>query len=134
MKKSKIYLQSINGKIDFDFIDKETIFDLVGEVYQKVDFDIIFIELPAFCEQKTPNGILKECELSILCSRTDRIWDEADKNSLEYFKDSYPKTIFSILTNMAVYNLESFIGEIPRKRGIIRKTIKKWILFDFTSK
>jgi uncharacterized protein involved in exopolysaccharide biosynthesis len=119
---------------EMTYMEAENIGDLVNNSFNKVDFDIIFIEFPAFCEQKTPVGILNECDLSILCLRTDRIWDEADQNSFEYFKDSYSKTIFSFLTNMSVYNLEAFIGEIPRKRGFIRKTLKKWIQFDFTSK
>jgi uncharacterized protein involved in exopolysaccharide biosynthesis len=119
---------------ELSYMEAESISELVNNAFTKADFDIIFVEFPAFCEQKTPIGILNECDLSILTLRADRIWDEADQHALDYFKDSYTKTIFSFLTRMSVYNLEAFIGEIPRKRGFIRKTLKKWIQFDFTSK
>ncbi len=63
-----------------------------------------------------------------------RIWDDADKNSFDYFKDSYAKTTFCMVNKMAAYELEAFIGEIPKKRSFIRRTIKKWIKLDFNNK
>ena len=147
LNKKVLFISPVNSKIneeqkfdvlhydvEINFIEFENINDLLNGEFNKNAYDLIFIEFPAFCEQKTPVGLLNECDLSILCLKTDRIWDEADQNSFEYFKESYSKTIFAFLTNMSVYNLEAFIGEIPRKRNYIRKTIKKWILFDFSSK
>ena len=123
-------------KYDFNlnYIEIDSFDELLDGKVTKADFDLIFIVLPAFCEQKSPVGILNECDLSLFCLKTDRIWDEADKNSFEYFRESYQKTIFTFLSNMSVYSLEAFIGEIPRKRSFLRKTIKKWIQFDFSSK
>ena len=62
-----------------------------------------------------------------MVTKADRLWENSDNNALNYYTETFSKSIFVILNNMPWYNMEYFIGEVFQKRSKIRQYIKKWI-------
>lgn len=95
--------------------------------------DYIFIELPAILFNNYPAGLVAHADLSILICRANRIWSEADKAALEgYITASANKTQF-IINGVALQELESVLGDLPRKRNLLRKKLKNLFRFQFFS-
>ncbi len=46
--------------VSLDYMEFDSLNDVLGTDIDKKNFDIIFIEFPAFCDQKTPVGVLNE--------------------------------------------------------------------------
>lgn len=118
--------------VGLKYMEMETIVDLLSSSHKLEDYDIVLIEFLPFFDQKAPVGITNECDLSILVAKADRLWENSDDNALNYFTETYLKSIFVILNNMPWYNMEYFIGEVPQKRSKVRQLVKKWIKLDFS--
>ncbi|MBL7936460.1 MAG: hypothetical protein JNM51_11710, partial [Bacteroidia bacterium] len=118
--------------VGLKYMEMESIVDLLPTTIKLEDYDIVLIEFLPFFDQKTPIGITNECDLSILVTKADRLWENSDDNALSYFSETYAKSIFVILNNMPWYNMEYFIGEVPQKRSRVRQLVKKWIKLDFS--
>jgi len=97
------------------------------------NFDIIIVELFPLTQYMAPSLFGNSCDLNLLITRGDKLWSESDQNALTVFKENYKNAIYCVLNMVQLYTLESIIGELPSKRGFIRKIIKKWIMFDFSS-
>ena len=118
--------------VGLKYMEMESIVDLLPSTHKLEDYDIVLVEFLPFFDQKAPVGITNECDLSILVAKADRLWENSDDNALNYFTETYTKSIFVILNNMPWYNMEYFIGEVPQKRSKVRQLVKKWIKLDFS--
>lgn len=118
--------------VGLKYMEMESIVDLLPSTHKLEDYDIVLVEFLPFFDQKAPVGITNECDLSILVAKADRLWENSDDNALNYFTETYLKSIFVILNNMPWYNMEYFIGEVPQKRSKVRQLVKKWIKLDFS--
>lgn len=114
------------------YIEIENISQLLPGTMKLEDYDIVMIEFLHFFEQKSPIGLANACDLSILITKADRLWENSDSNVLNYYTETFTKSIFVILNSMPWYNMEYFIGEVLQKRSKIRQLIKKWIKLDFS--
>jgi len=94
-------------------------------------YHYIFVELPALLSSDYPTALATEADLSLLVCRATRTWNRADDEVLDVYKTNSKQTVYSMLNGVHVNNLEGIIGEIPQKRSLIRKLIKKVINFDF---
>ncbi len=118
--------------VGLKYMEMESIVDLLPTTLKLEEYDVVLIEFLPFFHQKAPVGITNECDLSILVAKADRLWENSDDNALNYFTETYSKSIFVILNNMPWYNMEYFIGEVPQKRSKVRQLVKKWIKLDFS--
>lgn len=118
--------------VGLKYMEMESIVDLLPTSLKLEEYDVVLIEFLPFFDQKAPVGITNECDLSILLAKADRLWENSDDNALNYFTETYSKSIFVILNNMPWYNMEYFIGEVPQKRSKVRQLVKKWIKLDFS--
>jgi polysaccharide biosynthesis transport protein len=114
-----------------NYIEIENVNQLIPNDIKLEDFDFVFIEFLHFFEQKSPIGLANQCDLSIMITNADRLWEESDKNALNYYLETYLNPLFVILNFMPWYHMESFMGEVPQKRSKIRQLIKKWIKLEF---
>ncbi len=94
-------------------------------------YDYIFLELPALLSSEYPAVLATSADLSLLVCRATRVWNRADDEVLDVYKSNSKQTVYSLLNGTQVDNLESIIGEIPKKRSWLRKLAKKIINFDF---
>ncbi|MFN8250907.1 MAG: hypothetical protein U0V75_03410 [Ferruginibacter sp.] len=96
--------------------------------------DYIFIELPAMLQKNHPAALLASADMNILVCRSSRIWSEADNTALAAVKSvAAAKTAF-ILNGVELQEVETMLGELPKKRSVIRKKIKSFFRFQFFSK
>jgi hypothetical protein len=61
----------------------------------------------------------------------EKLWSESDSRALGYFSKSTKSKSFVILNKIETERLESIIGEIPKKRSIARRIVKRIITLNF---
>ena len=74
---------------------------------------------------------MKKSHLSLLVVKANRNWNTADTMALDSYSKIVTHQISSILNGAPIDNLETIIGEIPKKRSWIRKRVKQLAKFQF---
>ncbi len=98
------------------------------------DTDYILAELPAVLSKNYPAGLVAAADLNILVCRSNRIWSEADSIALNTYKKLAGEKVKYILNGVELQQVEAMLGELPKKRSVIRKKIKNLFRFQFFSK
>ncbi len=93
-------------------------------------YKYIFIELPSIIYNLYPADLVKDASLSLLITRANRSWSKADTYALDVYKEISENKIESILNGVDLEQLESIIGEIPKKRSYLRKQFKNFLTFQ----
>ncbi len=96
--------------------------------------DYVFIELPALIYNNYPAGLVTAADMSILVCRSNRLWAEADQSALNGLLPLAAEKMTFIINGVELKEVESVLGELPKKRGFIRKKIKHAFRFQFFSK
>lgn len=98
------------------------------------NYHLIFLEVPSIMTSEIPLFLFKKSTYSLLVTRSNRTWTNADKAALEIINNitQHPPQI--LLNGMKLDFLEAIIGDIPKKRWWIRRTIKRWAKFEFKSR
>jgi uncharacterized protein involved in exopolysaccharide biosynthesis len=104
-----------------------------GSLINLNEYEIVIIEFLPLTQYKAPPLFGNNSDLNLLITRGDKLWSESDQNALNIFKENYTNSLYSILNMVQLYTLESIIGEMPYKRGYVRKLIKKWVMMDFSA-
>jgi hypothetical protein len=125
-------LDVIHYKKGIEYLEIETIDQLLNGSKTKLDYDIIMIEYLPFFEQKPPVGLVTESDLCLLVANSESLWEESDRLALASFEEIYTKSIYVVINKLIWFHLETFIGEVPQKRSKMRQLIKKWIKLDFS--
>jgi succinoglycan biosynthesis transport protein ExoP len=97
-------------------------------------YDYVFIEIPAILSNTYPIKLFKTAHHSFLVTRANRPWSKADKYSLkdilEYTNDNKPQLI---LNGVAIIEMETVLGDLPKRRSFIRRFIKNALRLQFFS-
>lgn len=109
------------------FSEVDNIEDLTGS---DMNYDIIFIEIPALLFYSFPYKLMQKAAYSLLICRANREWTESDHKSLEKIKKWLPQSSGVILNGTAMDQVESLLGELPRKRSRLRRILKKLVRFQ----
>ncbi len=132
---------SIDGQDQFTYEVNNDFFELqsIDQLFFHVDeqphsYDLIFIELPPLLHNQYPIEFVKKIDLSYMIVRANRKWNKADQTSLSTFESIVNHKPKLIINGVKVETLETIIGEIPKKRGWLRKTVKRWAKFEFRSR
>lgn len=102
---------------------------LIGS--SKAVLDCIIIELPSVLEHGFQSAIMAQSDLSILVSRANRLWSDADKNAMEKIKEVVGDKLRFVINGVQVEQVESVIGELPKKRTQSRRKLKRVLQFQF---
>jgi succinoglycan biosynthesis transport protein ExoP len=97
-------------------------------------YHYLLIELPALLVQEYPAVLAQSGNLAIMVARATRTWNKADEEAVKLYQSSTGHPVLALLNGCHVDQLESIIGEIPKRRGPVRKLIKKVINLDFKTK
>jgi polysaccharide biosynthesis transport protein len=98
------------------------------------NYDFIFVEFPGVINSSFPVNLFKTADLCFLVCRANRSWTRADTNILdEIMAITDPLKPRIILNGVALEEMESVVGELPRKRSWLRRTIKKILTRQFQS-
>ncbi len=94
-------------------------------------YQFIFIELPALLTHEYPASMVNSGNLSIVAGRASRTWSRADDEILKLYANTVNHPMLALLDGCHIDNLETIIGEIPKRRSMARKFLKKVINLDF---
>jgi polysaccharide biosynthesis transport protein len=126
-----------NYQIDNSFHRADKINELDSELNEtKLSaYDYVFIEIPAILTNYYPIKLFNNADHSFLVIRANRPWTMADKNALkdisEYTPDNKPQVL---LNGVELMEMETVIGDLPKKRSWIRRTMKTYYACIFSQK
>lgn len=98
---------------------------------KKSDYDIIFIELEELSKFSIPNTFLNGVNSNLLVLSAERVWSESDSSALKLFTSLADVKPMILLNRVELDRLEAIIGEIPKRRSIVRRITKKVVTFEF---
>ena len=101
----------------------------------KLDFtpDYVIIELPAIIYNNHPAELFTQSDIDILICRANRLWSEADQSALNRLLPLSGSKMNFIVNGVELSEVESLLGELPKKRSKFRKKIKNIFKFQFFS-
>jgi len=122
----------INYQVKPNFNRLSSIQDILNDAVNMNDFDYVFVELPAIISNAYPLRWFKEADNSLLVLRANRAWAEADSNSLKDIElVSEGKRSQIILNGVELTEMESVLGDLPKKRSWFRRGIKNILRLRF---
>jgi uncharacterized protein involved in exopolysaccharide biosynthesis len=94
----------------------------------------VLIEIPALLETTYPVALLKEVDLILLVTRSNRNWRTADKLMLNQLRQLTSTPVELLLNGVDPENTEEWIGEVPKTRSKLRRWTKRVIKMEFKKK
>ena len=102
------------------------------------DFDtyhFVILEIPSIIKNPFPVKLASTMDYTFLVARANRAWGDADKNALSLFKEATTGPEPTIILNgVKVLEMETVVGDLPKKRSLIRKWVKQIVQFNFFTK
>ncbi|MCX6266478.1 MAG: hypothetical protein NTW16_03870, partial [Bacteroidetes bacterium] len=96
--------------------------------------DYVLIEFPPFLYYSYPQRLVANADLAVLFCRANRTWSAADKGVLDILKSITSQEPVIVLNGVELLVVESVLGDLPKKRSLLRSFIKKGIRLQFNSK
>ncbi|WP_439131688.1 GumC family protein [Polaribacter sp.] len=96
--------------------------------------DYIIIEIPAIIYSNYPTELLFNADLNILVCRANRAWADADESAIRNLRDVCGSKLNIIVNGVNINEVESMLGDLPKKRSKFRQKIKAIFKFQFFSK
>lgn len=92
-------------------------------------YSIILLELPSIIYSSYPIHLMEASDYNYLVCRANRSWSEADTNILAEIKQLLidNSKLSVLLTGVALDEMESVLGEMPKKRSLIRRLVKGFV-------
>lgn len=90
-------------------------------------YNYIIIEIPALVYNPYPSELVKSSDISLWIVRANRVWKNADNLCLNTFTKSVNQKPLSVLNGVEIEFVENNLGELPKRRSILRTQIKKII-------
>ncbi len=110
-------------------------FDVRQEITDFNAFDFVILEIPSIIKNPFPVKLAATMDHTFLVVRANRPWVDADKKALQLFNDATTGPEPTIILNgVNVLEMESVLGELPKKRSFLRTWIKKMVQFRFLYK
>ncbi len=106
-----------------------------GERKSWSNYDFIFWEVPSITHNFYPFNLVEKIDSALLVVRANRPWTAADSNALSTLVQIKKEAETHVVLNgVEVYEMESIVGELPRRRTLIRVLIKRVLTLQFHSK
>jgi capsular polysaccharide biosynthesis protein len=86
--------------------------------------DFILIELPPILYYSYPMNLVSNSDLLILICRSNRTWTEAEQEALTSLIKLNEQETHYILNGVGLAEIESILGNLPKKRSWIRRKVK----------
>jgi succinoglycan biosynthesis transport protein ExoP len=96
--------------------------------------DYVLIELPSILFNSYPMELISNSDLPILVCRSNRVWTDSDHGVLDILMNLTKQKTHFILNGIDPLVIESILGDLPRKRSWLRRTIKNIFRFQFLTR
>jgi len=131
----KGHLNNFTYRINHRFFEVQTEAELLGNPDFTVDrFDFVFLEIPGLLTSAYPVDLVGKYDQTVLFARGNRVWNEADQKALATFSSGLKAQPNLAINAVKPEALEASLGELPKRRSLLRKWVKRIILFDFSGK
>jgi uncharacterized protein involved in exopolysaccharide biosynthesis len=118
-----IYIPSVSQ------LNLRTAGELVGKDLS--ESDLVFYVSPGLAQNCIPVSIAQSAVINLLVVNADETWQNADKEIVAKLEKSITGVpLHTWLVNADETNLETTIGEIPKKRSWLRRKVKKMITLN----
>lgn len=123
-------------KINNQFYEAKTYLDLLKQNDISLNYtpDFVIIELPAIIYNNYPADLMTHADLGILVCRSNRVWSDADQSAMNNLLATSASKINVIVNGVNINEIESVLGDLPKKRSQFRKKLKSMFKFQFFSK
>jgi uncharacterized protein involved in exopolysaccharide biosynthesis len=123
-------------KMDNIFYNAKKYTDILESNGIVIDYkpDYVIIEMPALISYKYPVELITNADLGILVCRSNRVWSAADEASIINIRESCGSKLNIIVNGVHINEIEAVLGDLPKKRNKLRKSIKSVFTFQFLSK
>ncbi|WP_299361822.1 hypothetical protein [Winogradskyella sp.] len=108
------------SELDFDTSDKS-----------HKNLDYILIELPSLLALNYPSELIASSDLALMVCRSNRLWSKADDNILNNLKALVGEKLQFIINGVEIKEVETVLGELPKKRSKTRIRLKNMFRFQF---
>ncbi len=115
----------------FEIAGSEKFIDKVNQLGNHYDY--IFLEGPSFTKYSDSKELMNVADKIVPVFSADSTLVEADKNILRQLESREDQYIGSIINKVRLENIEGAYGEIPKKRGFIRRSVKKLLRRNLAS-
>ncbi|MFD1293693.1 hypothetical protein ACFQ5N_07575 [Lutibacter holmesii] len=122
--------------IDKQFYKAKNYIDILNLNNIKLNYtpDYVIIELPALIYNNHPAELFANSDIDILVCRSNRLWAEADQTALNNLLPLSGEKMKFIVNGVELKEVESLLGDLPKKRSQFRKKVKNMFKFQFFSK
>ena len=93
--------------------------------------NVVFVEFPAIENIILTPGEVPEMDHCLLVCRANRLWNKIDDELLSMFMKNTNSKPKLILNGVTADFAEQFIGEVPKKRSILREMVRKIARLEF---
>lgn len=131
----KGHLHNFTYRINKRFFEVQSEAELLGNPDFNADrFDFVFLEIPGLLKSAYPVELVGKYDQTVLFARANRVWNEADKKALATFSSGLKARPGLAVNSLQPETLEASLGELPKRRSLLRKWVKRIVLFDFSGK
>jgi hypothetical protein len=130
------YSEHFSYTINSKFYDAKSYTHILESNNIVLDYtpEFVIIEIPALMYSKYPAELITNADLDILVCRSNRIWSDADESAISNLREVCGSKLKIIVNGVNLNEIESLLGDLPKKRTKLRKTIKSIFQFQFLSK
>ncbi|MFD1613457.1 GumC family protein [Gelatiniphilus marinus] len=123
-------------KIDSQFYKAKNYSDILDLNAIKLNQtpDYVIIELPSIINHNVPTELFAHSDIDILICRSNRLWSEADQAALNGLLPMSGNKMHFIINGVELKEVESLLGDLPKKRTRFRKKMKTIFKFQFFTK
>lgn len=137
-KKTALYFGPSNNATPLSISCETHLYDPNQDLYERENnnwtsrfstnnYDFILVEMPDFQDHHLNYAIINQSHLLVLVLDSERTWSAASQTTLDILNQTIRIPHVALLNKMSEGEVEEIIGEIPKKRSLFRKRIKKLI-------
>jgi len=110
------------------FPEADSLADLAGPSAA----DVTVLELPPVLDAPLPLALLAQADVVLLAARASRSWATADAHTASALERASGRAALLVLTGAQPARLDGLVGEVPRRRSWLRRTVKRLARFEFS--
>jgi uncharacterized protein involved in exopolysaccharide biosynthesis len=118
------------------FYDAKSYTDILEQNKINLNFnpDFVIIEMPSLVYHNYPVELTKNADLDILVCRSNRIWSNSDETAIANLRETCGSKLNLIINGVQLNEIESVLGDLPKKHNKFRKKLKSMFQFQFFSR
>lgn len=119
-----------------DFYNAKSYADILetNKIALENNVDFVIIEMPPIIYHNYPTELITNADLNILVCRANRVWSDADESAISNLREACGSKINVVVNGVNIIEVESILGDVPKKRSKMRRKMKAMFRFQFFSK